>query len=115
PKEQCESLSFAEIKRRFHAWLFEFRLEYVDDWKVVTIDDEVCVDFVIRYERLHEGFEEVCRRLNVPFEPAKLPRIKGEYNPRRWHFSAYYDRDTMQYAADAFARARHRFGYPLPA
>jgi len=112
PKDQCEGLSFTEIKQQFREWVF--RRQFLSDWEIFTIDDQVCVDYFIRYERLLEGLEEVCQRLQIPFEPARLLHMKGDYNPRRWHFGEYYDRDTAQMATEAYAPHLQQFGYRCP-
>jgi hypothetical protein len=112
PKEQCGSLSFQEIKQEFRRWMG--RRQFFDDWDIFTIDDQTCVDHFIRYESLLQGIEEVCQRLHLPFEPGKLMRLKSDYNPHLCHFGEYYDRDTSQMAADAYARHLERFGYRPP-
>ena len=45
------------------------------DRHTYTLGGEVCMDYFIRYERLEEGVEWVCRRLGVPFEAGRLPRL----------------------------------------
>jgi len=39
-----------------------------------TIDDQLCVDFVIRYERLSDDFNQVCKTLGLPADD--LPHLK---------------------------------------
>ncbi len=42
-----------------------------------TIDGEMAVDKVVRFERLGEDLEEVCARIGLPAKVADLPRAKG--------------------------------------
>lgn len=73
------------------------------------IDDELCVDFTIRYENLMEDYAEVCKRVGVRADP--LPRLKGGMRRRDHHYSEYFDEESA-----AIVRERHRndirlFGY----
>ena len=112
PKDQCASMPFDEIKQRFRDWIFT--RQFLDDWPIYTLDDTLCMDYVIRYERFQAGIEEICRRLDVPFEPEKLLHMKGEYNPKLVPFGEYFDRDTAQLAEGVYARQLELFGYRAP-
>jgi hypothetical protein len=65
----------------------------------------VIVDFVGRFERLHEDFAEVCRRLN---RKAALPHVKAT---RRGHYRDYYDDETRLLVARWYEEDIERFGY----
>ena len=57
--------------------------EYVEgDWKTndrfYVEDGELCVDFVIRYERLAEDLAEVCRRVGLPSARAAAPEGRDQ-------------------------------------
>jgi sulfotransferase famil protein len=112
PKEQCASMSFPEIKDRFREWMG--KRQFFDDWNIFTIDDQVCVDRVIRYERLLEDLEEVCAHLGIPWEPERLMRLKSEFNPRVRPFAEYFDADTSRLAAEAYSHHLEQFGYRPP-
>jgi hypothetical protein len=66
-----------------------------------VIDDQLCVNRLIRYEHLNDDFREVCTEVGVP--PIELPRLKGGFRSSRRHYSEYYDDQT----ADIVAK-RHR-------
>ena len=112
PKDQCEGVPFEDIRDRFRQWIFT--KTFLNDWDIYTINGELSVDYFIRHERLLEGIEEVCRRLDIPYEPEKLLRLKSEYNPRMRPFAEYYDRDTVQLAAEAYGPQLKTFGYRMP-
>jgi len=114
PKEECASMAFHEIRQRFSDWMHTVRLAYFDDWNIFTIDDQIAVDYVIRYERLVDGLRHVCGQLQVPFEPGRLQRIKSEYNPHLRPAGDYYDSDTVTLAATVYARQIMHFGFRLP-
>jgi hypothetical protein len=71
-----------------------------------VLDDKLCVDFVIRYERLNEDFAEVCQKVGIP-TPA-LPRLKSGIRKKQHHYSAYYDDATR-----ALVAAKHRHDIEL--
>ena len=37
----------------------------LDNWRVYSINDKPCIDYMIKYEQLNEGFEEVLRRIGA--------------------------------------------------
>ena len=90
-----------------------FRQYVTGEWKTndrfYFHDGVVCVDFVIRYERLTEDLAEVCRRVGLP--AIELPRLKTGLRPAGHAYSEYYDD-----ASKAIVAKRHRndirlFGY----
>lgn len=83
------------------------------DWdtndRFYVIDDELCVDFVLRYESLADDVVTLCSRLGIP--TIELPRLKSGFRKDELHYSDYYDE-----ASKALVGERHRndlrfFGY----
>lgn len=81
--------------------IFRNQLDYlVDD------DGTVIVDFIGRFERLQDDFDEVSRRLGLP--PVKLPRTNGsEHAP----YTEYYTPITAEIVAERYARDIEQFAY----
>jgi hypothetical protein len=77
------------------------------------IDGELCVDYVIRYERLAEDTLEVCRRIGVP--PIELPRLKSGFRAGHRHYSEYYDETTKGIVGDRHRLDLSLFGYRFEA
>jgi hypothetical protein len=88
-----------EIRKLFIAYVKEG--DWTNNDRFYTIGDSLCVDFVMRYERLSEDFEEVCRRFNV--QVAALPHLKGGLRSGAHHYWEYYTPETI-----AIVAARHR-------
>jgi hypothetical protein len=82
----------------------------LDRW-IYTIEDAVAVDSFVRYERLHSDLAEVCRRLEIPWQPQRLGRYKNEYRTRREHFLEYYCPEAAARVRAAFAWELDYFGY----
>lgn len=83
--------------------------DYVNNDRFYVIDDELCVDFVIRYEHLEEDLLELGARLELP--PIELPRLKTGFRQKKHHYSEYFNDSNRQRVA-----AKHRndirfFGY----
>ena len=73
------------------------------------IDDELCVDFIIRYERLTDDTLEVCHKIGVP--PVELPRLKSGMRPGHHHYSEYYDDETKAIVGERHEHDLRLFGY----
>ncbi len=60
--------------------------ELLSNWDLYTIDDQVAVDFIGRYENLDEDLKRIAGKLGFSKE-LKLPRAKGGYRKNREHYS----------------------------
>ncbi len=58
----------------------------LSDWDMYTIDDNIAVDFVGRYENLVEDMKTVTKKIGLSME-LKLPRAKANYRQDRRHYS----------------------------
>jgi hypothetical protein len=74
-----------------------------------TINDELCTDFVIRYERLPEDYSEVCKKLGLP--SSTLPKLKGGIRKNKFHYSDFYDEESIAIVADRHKNDIRLFGY----
>ncbi|MFZ5483788.1 MAG: sulfotransferase family 2 domain-containing protein [Pseudomonadota bacterium] len=75
---------------------------------LIDLHDHLIVDFVGRYERLHEDFAEACRRIGIA--GPELPH-RRQATDRRRDYREYYDDATADLVARHFARDIDRFGY----
>ena len=58
----------------------------LSNWDIYTINDQIEVDFVGRYENLDEDLAKIKEKLGLPIE-FNLPRAKGKYRTNREHYS----------------------------
>ena len=90
-----------------------FRDFVAGDWKTndrfYLLDDELCVDFVVRYERLTDDLAEVCRRVGLP--PVALPRLKAGLRKEGRSYRDYYDEDAKAIVAERHHNDVRLFGY----
>lgn len=97
---------FRETARLFHRFVAG---EWTTNDRFYLIGDELCVDFVMRYERLGEDLAEMCGRVGLP--RVELPHLKSGMREGGRSYADYYDD-----ASRAIVAARHRndirlFGY----
>lgn len=81
--------------------IFRNQIDYL-----VDESGRIIVDYVGRYERLQEGFDEVCRRLGRA--SVELPRTNAS---RHAHYTEYYSPATAELVARRYAGDIAHFGY----
>ncbi len=72
----------------------------------ITLQGEIAVDFVGRYERLQLDFDGVCERIGVP--RVDLPHFNRS---QRADFSVYYTKKTRQLVRELYRADIEHFGY----
>ena len=70
---------------------------------------EVYADYVIRFENLQRGCDEVCRRLGLPSQD--LPRTNTLPRPKNSNYRDYYTDFSREYVADLCRPMTAAFGY----
>ena len=107
-----ESLPFSQLRSDFRTWLLKSRIS--SNWSLISIDDQLAVDFVIRYERLLSDLQVFCERVGIRFEPARLGRFKTNLRgAKNFHFSEYYCCETVAYVKSLCSRDLDTFNYTL--
>jgi len=74
-----------------------------------VIDNQLCADFVIRYENLAEGLREVCKTVDIPI--TGLPQLKSGMREKSHHYSEYYDEETKNIVAERHNNDVRLLGY----
>ena len=83
--------------------------EWSTNDRFYLIDDALCVDFVIRYERLGEDFQEVCARVGLP--AIALPHLKAGLRRPERGYAEYYDQASRAIVAERHHNDIRLFGY----
>jgi hypothetical protein len=104
---------FSQVKSEFSGWCIGHAMESIDRDKYL-IDGKVAVNCFIRYERLHEGLEDVCRQVGYPFQPERLGRFKSDCRMIKRPFCDYYDQKAIAAVETAFDWELNFFGYRWP-
>lgn len=82
------------------------------NWHIYTIDDEVAVDHLCRYETLAEDLRFVADKVGAPFGD-EIPQAK--HHARRSGVDEVYDQRTVQLVGELFHREIALLGYQPPA
>ena len=97
-----QSISFSD-------YIMNAPRELFTDQEIYTIDGEVVVDHVIKFEDLQNGLDSVTTKLNLP--SLSLPRAKGGTRKTKEHYSIIYDDETKDFIATQCAFEIEKFGY----
>lgn len=117
PRKQISSLfgsasdERASARRLFRDFVRSDELETND--RFYLIDDELCVDDIVRYERLGADLARVCARIGVP--ELTLPHLKAGFRDNGSHYSEFYDDETRDIVAEKHRRDIELFGYAFEA
>ncbi len=87
----------------------------INDRDKYMIEDRICLDFFIRYEKLHDDISTVCAKLQVPFAPERVPKLKSGMRNYRIPIKDYYDDQSIKIVQDLFAFELDYFEYHFPA
>jgi Sulfotransferase family len=100
-----------DLKSVFEQWLKSIPLPV--DRNKYMIDDKFCMDYVIRFESLTEGIEEVCKKLNIEFQLQRVPYLKQSKRPKI-KLKDYYSDASIDLVTRAYEYELEKFNYSLP-
>ena len=84
-----------------------------NDWtsndRFYVMDGALCVDYMIRYERLSEDLAEICRRVGLP--AIALPHLKSGMREGGHSYAEYYDEASKAIVAERHDNDIRLFGY----
>jgi hypothetical protein len=108
-REELVRADFSVVRNRFEEWTS--RKDFPEDRFIYTIAGDPAMDEFIRYERLTSDLQRVCRRLDIPWQPERLGRYKGEYRRRPYAFEEYYTQQSARRVEQTFAWELEYFNY----
>jgi len=100
-----------DLKSLFEKWLKSIPLPI--DRNKYMVDDKYCMDFVIRFESLTEGIEEVCKKLNIEFQHQRVPYLKQSKRPKI-DLKDYFTKASIDMVTRAYEYELEKFNYSLP-
>lgn len=112
PPSDRTALSHAEfsaVRHAFGDWLKTGRLPI--DRQIYTQNDELAVDYTVRYETLLADMERLCRRLAIPWQSQRFGRYKSGYRPRPELAREYFNTAAATRIRAAFAWEFKNLGY----
>ncbi len=82
----------------------------LSNWDIYSIGEVPCIDYMIKYEALNEGFDEVLRRIGAEGKVALAHRNSSERRDGGDYRAPYSD-ETKALVAKWHAREIEAFGY----
>jgi hypothetical protein len=80
------------------------------NWDIYTINNELAVDFVGRFENIIGDMKTICERLNLPFE-GKLPRTKEKSRITKKPYKELLSLEQARYIETRCAKEIELFDY----
>lgn len=80
------------------------------NWDVYAIDDDICVDFIGRYEKLNDDLAFVQDKLGLPGD-ITLEKTKAGHRKNRDHYSKVLDGESRQIIEKVCAREINALNY----
>ena len=77
---------------------------------IYSLDGDVCVDFLGRFESLQEDFQHALGEIGLKFDH-ELPRAKTGLRQNGKHYRGYYDSHTREVVGDWYSREITLLGY----
>ena len=81
-----------------------------ENLQIYTIDGEIAVDRVCRYEALTDELTDVCRHLGIPFD-GQLPQAKSGHRPKKQHYRELFTPEQAEIVRQKCAHEIEWFGY----
>ena len=108
PYEKCVSWAWSKKGERGLAETLDYTIEKgkYRNYDLYTLNGEIAVDFIIRYEKMEEDLKQVERRLGLDIF-SRLPRAKGNFRedrrPAAEVLNAAQKRAIRDYCTEEFA------------
>ena len=74
----------------------------LNNYATCSLDGDVCVDFVGRFENLAADFRKALKEVGLNFDQ-ELPRAKANFRRSQQHYRDYYDEETRGIVSDWYA------------
>lgn len=91
-------------------YLESLETKFLSDWNIYTIDNQIAVDFVGRYENLSDDLATIADKLGLPGE-LSLPKAKGGHRTDRKHYSQVLDTQARSRIERVCAKEMTTFNY----
>lgn len=102
-----------DVIHSFRSWLKGKINKRITDRNKYVIDEEICVDYFIRYEDLENGIKHICSVINVPFEKENIRNLKSGLR-KKVLIRDFYDEQTIQIVKRIYGFELETFNYSMP-
>ncbi|MGN2275058.1 sulfotransferase family 2 domain-containing protein [Priestia megaterium] len=80
------------------------------NYPIYTINDELSVDFLGKYENLNEDLTKICKEIGIPFD-GWLPKAKGNFRKDQRHYRQLYSKNQKELIEQYFKKEIDLLGY----
>ena len=91
----------------------QLRPPIVTNWSIYSIDNTVEIDYMARYENLHEEIEIISKKLHLPIN-LKTFKSKASIRTAKKPVFSYYDEETTEIIRSVYRREIEEFNYAPP-
>lgn len=99
----------------FRSWVKHYKnRKIIDDAPKYVINDEVVMDYFIRYENLQSGINEVCNKLKLNYRPDLIGNQKSGIRDNSIDLHEFYDQSTIDWVKSLYTFELSYFGYSDP-
>lgn len=72
--------------------------------------EEVCVDFIGKYENMKNDLQYVCNKIGINFD-GWLPKAKGNFRKDKRHYSTYFNNNQIKFVEEYFKKEINLLNY----
>lgn len=83
----------------FSSFIHHDRRARINNYEIYSIDGEVAVDFVGRFETLEQDLQRALQQVGLTLD-RELPRAKSAFRKSNAHYRDYYDGETRDIVGD---------------
>lgn len=90
-------------KISFEEFLQSNKFKGAYNYPIYTLNDELTVDFLGKYENLDEDLTKVCKIIGIPFD-GWLPKAKGNFRKDQRHYRTLYNKTQKELIENYFKK-----------
>jgi hypothetical protein len=91
----------------------KMRPSIITNWSVYTIDDQITVDYVGRYEDLQSEVDKISKYIGLETTDL-LIKAKGNFRDRSKSLASHYDEESIELVRKIYQKEIDEFNYNVP-
>jgi hypothetical protein len=87
---------------------------YYSNWKMISINDQIVVDQIGRYENLEENFLEIINHIGINANIKLSKQKNNPHNPQKENYKRFYGKEEKKLVDQLFQKEIFQLGYNFP-